>query len=368
MAAASARVFLASRLADLSLKPHQHPPHLPPPFTHHVLIRPLLPSLSASSRRRPSVNCLISGVDGGGVSDDFVSTRKSGFGSEFSVIANMLKRIEPLDTSVISKGVSDSAKDSMKQTISTMLGLLPSDQFSVTVRFSKRPLDRLIVSSIVTGYTLWNAEYRISLMRNFDIPSDNLKRFNSTEENVNSGSKSEGIEGGESGVGVNMSCAVSERTDIQALGNLSPEALKYVQQLEEELSSVKQELQSQQQENLQMEHINESNNDLLEYLRSLESDMVTELSRPSSFEVEEIIKELTQNIIQRFFKEDDVNKEEDPNFSGDKDYQSSDAELCDAIGTSRDYLAKLLFWCMLLGHHLRGLENRLHLSCVVGLL
>jgi len=89
-------------------------------------------------------------------------------------------------------------------------------------------------------YTLWNAEYRISLMRNFDIPSDNLKGFNSSEEDVNSGSKSKGIEGGESGVGVNMSSAVSERMDIQALGNLSPEALKYVQQLEEELSSVKQ--------------------------------------------------------------------------------------------------------------------------------
>lgn len=89
-------------------------------------------------------------------------------------------------------------------------------------------------------YTLWNAEYRISLMRNFDIPSDNLKGFKSTEEDVNSGSKSEGIEGGERGVGVNMSSAVSERMDIQALGNLSPEALKYVQQLEEELSSVKQ--------------------------------------------------------------------------------------------------------------------------------
>ncbi|CAN4079302.1 unnamed protein product [Withania somnifera] len=361
MAAASSSVFLAS------LKPHhQHPQ--PPPFTQHLLIRPLLPSLYASGRRRATVNCLISGVDGGGVSDDFVSTRKSGFGSEFSVIANMLKRIEPLDTSVISKGVSDSAKDSMKQTISTMLGLLPSHQFSVTVRFSKRPLDRLIVSSIITGYTLWNAEYRLSLMRNFDIPSDNLKGFNSAEENVNSGSKSEGIEGGESGICVNLSSAVSERVDIQALGRLSPEALKYVQQLEEELSSVKQELHSQQQENLQMQYINESNNDLLEYLRSLESDMVTELSKPSSFEVEEIIKELTQKILQMFFKEDDVNKEVDPNFSGVKNCQSSDAELCDAIGTSRDYLAKLLFWCMLLGHHLRGLENRLHLSCVVGLL
>ncbi|XP_060191370.1 uncharacterized protein LOC132621213 [Lycium barbarum] len=363
MAASSARVFLAS------MKPRQH---LPPPFTHqHLLIRPLLPSsLSVSGKRRSpnAVNCLISGVDGGGVSDDFVSTRKTGFGSEFSVIANMLKRIEPLDTSVISKGVSDSAKDSMKQTISTMLGLLPSDQFSVTVRFSKRPLDRLIVSSIITGYTLWNAEYRISLMRNFDIPSDNLKGVNTEEENVNSGSKSERIEGGETGVGENMSSGDSERIGVQALENLSPEALSYIQQLEEELSSVKQELHSQQQENLQVEHINECNNDLLEYLRSLESDMVTELSRPSSIEVEEIIKELTQNILQRFFKEDDIINEEDPNFSDVKSCQSSDAELCDAIGTSRDYLAKLLFWCMLLGHHLRGLENRLHLSCVVGLL
>ncbi|PRQ35963.1 hypothetical protein RchiOBHm_Chr4g0386261 [Rosa chinensis] len=72
----------------------------------------------------------------------------------------MLKRIEPLDSSVISKGVSDSAKDSMKQTISTMLGLLPSDQFSVTVRVCRAPLDRLLASSIITGYTLWNAEYR----------------------------------------------------------------------------------------------------------------------------------------------------------------------------------------------------------------
>ncbi|KAF3967696.1 hypothetical protein CMV_008328 [Castanea mollissima] len=56
----------------------------------------------------------------------------------FSVVANMLKKIEPLDTSVVSKAVSDSAKDSMKQTISTMLGLLSSDQFSVTVFVSKR--------------------------------------------------------------------------------------------------------------------------------------------------------------------------------------------------------------------------------------
>ncbi|KAL2553535.1 uncharacterized protein Fot_07154 [Forsythia ovata] len=68
----------------------------------------------------------------------------------------MLKRIEPLDTSIFTYGFSDPAKDSMKQTIPAMLGLLPSAQFSVTVSITKRPLDRLILSSIITGYTLWN--------------------------------------------------------------------------------------------------------------------------------------------------------------------------------------------------------------------
>lgn len=70
-------------------------------------------------------------------------------------------------------------------------------------------------------------------MRNFDIPSDNLKGLNLAEENVNLGLKSE--EKSE-----NMSPAVSERINAQALGDLSPEALSYIQQLEEELSSVKQ--------------------------------------------------------------------------------------------------------------------------------
>ncbi|PPS05692.1 hypothetical protein E1A91_A02G137800v1 [Gossypium mustelinum] len=31
------------------------------------------------------------------------------------------------------------------------------------------------------------------------------------------------------------------------------------------------------------------------------------------------------------------------------------------ISLTRDYLARLLFWCMLLGHYLRGLEYRLEL-------
>ncbi|KAK1438863.1 hypothetical protein QVD17_04675 [Tagetes erecta] len=369
MAAASSTTFF-SRFSDLSPLHHQ-----PPPYSQHLFLRSLPPSISAAtaSKKRPGsvaiVNCLISGFDSGGVSDEFVSTRRSvSFDREFSVIATMLKKIEPLDTSVISKGVSDSAKDSMKQTISTMLGLLPSDQFTVMVRVSKRPLDRLLSSSLITGYTLWNAEYRIMLMRNFEIsPSNDLKKPNSGEDNEAS---EEEVEKSECLCDcVTMDCCTDESEKLSLQSCLDPEAIKYIQQLESELSAAKKELHARKQEIIEIEDTKESDNDLLKYLRTLDPEMVNELSRPSSSEVEEVIGELVQCTSRRFFKEEttfhstgDLDLETQENFPNDDD------EFCDTIGTSRDYLAKLLFWCMLLGHHLRGLENRLHLSCAVGLL
>ncbi|CAK9184097.1 unnamed protein product [Ilex paraguariensis] len=366
--AATTNAFLLSPLTDRSLQP-LHPPQLPSPFSHHFLIRPLLPAIAAKKRCSAVVSCLISGVDGGGVSDDFLSTRKPGFDGEFEVIASMLRRIQPLDTSIISKGVSDSAKDSMKQTISTMLGLLPSEQFSVTIGVAKDPLDRLVFSSIITGCTLWNVEYRISLTRNLEISPDSSNRSIFPENNGILEVKREEREDVGDEVGVGGSVEDLERNNLQSSQALSSEALKYIEQLESELSTVKQELDACKQDNMQMEYMRQSNNDLLEYLRSLESNMVTELSRPSSSEVEEIIHQLSQNILQRFFNEETVsNFMGDSGIEGTENYQNGGDEFCDTVGTSRDYLAKLLFWCMLLGHHLRGLENRLHLSCVVGLL
>lgn len=142
--------FKSSPFSQLTAISNHH--HKPPPNSRHLHIRPIFPSLPTtctSNNRLTPTAAISSGVDSGGVSDDFVSTNS--FYHEFSLIANMLKKIEPLDTSVISNGVSDSVKHSMKEMISTMLGLLPSDQFSVTVTVSKRPLVRLLASSLITG-------------------------------------------------------------------------------------------------------------------------------------------------------------------------------------------------------------------------
>ncbi|OVA14332.1 Protein of unknown function DUF760 [Macleaya cordata] len=322
--AAAARALFLSRVDDLSLRSLS---------SRQPFLRPLLTSVATTKRNKPYhqqatvLNCFVSGVDGGGIADDFVSTRNSVFfKKEFSVIAEMLKRIEPLDTSVISKSVSSAARDSMKRTISTMLGLLPSDQFFVTIRVSRGPLDRLLTSSIITGYTLWNAEYRVSLMRNFDLS------FESSDASVSS-SEDLGV-----------------RRIPGNLGNLSPEALNYIRELESEVASVKKDLNARKQEKLCMERNREENSDLLEYLRSFEPDMVSELSQPSSPEVEEIIHQLVQNILQRLFNYNTVSSafSEELTLGEKENNLNGDVELYDTIGTSRDYLAKLLFWFVLL--------------------
>ncbi|KAL5721625.1 hypothetical protein ACHQM5_005245 [Ranunculus cassubicifolius] len=114
-ATAAGKALLLSRFTDLSLKsPSLHP---------NLFSRPFLKKHSPSSSSSSLIlSCLFSGIDGnggGGVADEFISTRK--FDRGFSVILTMLKRIEPLDTSTICKGVSVEARESMKRTISTML-------------------------------------------------------------------------------------------------------------------------------------------------------------------------------------------------------------------------------------------------------
>lgn len=69
-----------------------------------------------------------------------------------SILSNMIQEIEPLDVSLIQKDVPVETVDAMKRTISSMLGLLPSDQFHVLVEAFWEPLSKLLVSSMMTGY------------------------------------------------------------------------------------------------------------------------------------------------------------------------------------------------------------------------
>lgn len=83
---------------------------------------------------------------------------------------------------------------------------------------------------------------------------------------------------------------------------------------------------------------------------------MSELCKPSTLEVEEIIHELVGNILQRFFK-DDANSTfiEGSSVADLEKLADAGNEFCDTVGTSRDYLAKLLFW--LVGNRWQSLAS-----------
>lgn len=72
---------------------------------------------------------------------------------------------------------------------------------------------------------------------------------------------------------------------------------------------------------------------------------VNEMSRPSSVEVEDIIHQLVQNIMRRFLVDEACSNFMEQSEEGNVDYHPDDSdEFSDTVATSRDYLAKLLFW------------------------
>lgn len=81
-------------------------------------------------------------------------------------------------------------------------------------------------------------------MRNFDISPDSSKRSDSAENDGASEVRWEAGEcgGGDKGVGAGVEGCVEEleKMNLQIFGDLPPEALKHIQQLELELSTAKQ--------------------------------------------------------------------------------------------------------------------------------
>ncbi|KAA8545803.1 hypothetical protein F0562_020746 [Nyssa sinensis] len=314
--------------------------------------------------------------------DDLYSNNENSR-SKKSVLLNLIQEIEPLDVSLIQKDVPSTTVDAMKRTISGMLGLLPSDQFQVSIEAFWEPLSKLLVSSMMTGYTLRNAEYRLCLERNFDIYEGNIEKQKTEDSKLeaqrvlldkekivitseeNELPKSEN--GGET---------TSDNIGIQGLGEITPKAQQYILNLQSRLSSVKKELREVKRKNaaLQMQQfVGEEKNDLLDYLRSLQPEKVAELSEPTCPELKETIHSVVHGLLATLSPK--MHSKAPPlsentstsivNVGIEEDcldlVENASLQFQPLISLTRDYLARLLFWCMLLGHNLRGLEYRLEL-------
>ncbi|KAJ4837460.1 hypothetical protein Tsubulata_013170 [Turnera subulata] len=376
---------LLSSSSSSTVTNHRHQVHNPLclslPFLSSSPLR-VTPTVNPRRIRIPSLPSSNSAAS----FDDFSSNQPPRPADQKSVLLDLIQEIEPLDVSLIQKDVPPTTLDAMKRTISGMLGLLPSDRFQVFIEALWEPLSKLLVSSMMTGYTLRNAEYRLCLERTLDIPEDilekkvpdnskldmqeinldNENRNQCPEENVNPDENSE---------------ISSDTVGIKGLGEISPEAKQYILHLQSRLSSVKKELHEVQRKSaaLQMQQfVGEEKNDLLDYLRSLQPEKVAELSEPTSPELKETIHSVVHGLLATLSPRmhsqappQSENTQAGPLNIGGEDcaelVENTSLPFQPLISLSRDYLARLLFWCMLLGHYLRGLEYRMQLTELLSL-
>ncbi|XVE49279.1 hypothetical protein DITRI_Ditri01bG0070300 [Diplodiscus trichospermus] len=350
---------------------------------------PSLRSLSSSNPRKflktPFLALSSNNFDASPFHDAFGSNPTP---SKKSVLANLIQEIEPLDVSLIQKDVSPMTVDAMKRTISGMLGLLPSDRFQVFIEALWEPLSKLLVSSMMTGYTLRNAEYRLCLERNLGCEGD-LKNRTSEKSNfdlqemlldrtkMNEFSEKNDL----SSYFENTTEDQFEETDVKGLGEMSLETQNYILHLKSRITAVKKELREVKRKNaaLQMQQfVGEEKNDLLDYLRSLQPEKVAELSEPTSPELKETIHSVVHGLLATLSPRmhSKVPPLSENTTTGTVNIGSEDCtELVENtslqfqpfISLTRDYLARLLFWCMLLGHYLRGLEYRMELMELLSL-
>lgn len=305
-----------------------------------------------------------------------------------SVLASMIQEIEPLDVTLIQKDVPPTTLDAMKRTISSMLGLLPSDRFQVFIEALWEPLSKLLVSSMMTGYTLRNAEYRLCLERNLDIHEGECENQTLESSQTDLHGMLLDREKIDEFSGKNeLSSKFQKNVDdlngkigVKGLGEMSPEVQQYILNLQSHLSSIKKELSEVKRKSaaLQMQQfVGEEKNDLLDYLRSLQPEKVVELSEPTCPELKETIHSVVHGLLATLSPK--MHSKVPPlenTTTGMVNIRSEDcAELVEntslnfqpQISLTRDYLARLLFWCMLLGHYLRGLEYRMELMELLSL-
>ncbi|RLN17193.1 uncharacterized protein C2845_PM02G07760 [Panicum miliaceum] len=353
------------------------PPPPPPPFA-------AAPPDAGAARRRRAV-----GVAAASASpfDELHARGRPVHGpSKKSMLWNLIQDIEPLDLSVIQKDVAPETVDAMKRTISGMLGLLPSDQFRVVVEALWNPFFKLLVSSIMTGYTLRNAEYRLSFERNLELSEEDAEcpKSDITEDNhhsINLGRPVTIFRLSEEDMPQDPGKSDEESSHEsmgEELGNLTPQAEEYIIQMQSRLDAMKKELHDLRRKNsaLQMQQfVGEEKNDLLDYLRSLTPEKVAELSESTCPGVQEAIHSVVHGLLATL-SPNIHSKAPLPlentsggalNLGGEDDDRAELVENASLpfqplISVPRDYLARLLFWCMLLGHYIRGLEYRLELT------
>lgn len=242
--------------------------------------------------------------------------------SRREILLEYVKNVQPEFMELFVKRAPPQVVDAMRQTVTNMIGTLPPQFFAVTVTTVAENLAQLMYSVLMTGYMFKNAQYRMELQQSLEqvaLPDVPDKKD---------------VPDYAPGTQKNVSGEVIRWNNIS--GPEKIDAVKYIQLLEAEVEELNRQV-GQKSTN--------GNNELLEYLKSLEPQNLKDLTSSAG---EDVVVAMN-TFIKRLLAVSDPGQ-----------MKTSVTE------TSAQELGKLLYWLMVVGYSIRNIEVRFDMERVLG--
>ncbi|XP_027355410.1 uncharacterized protein LOC113865203 [Abrus precatorius] len=242
--------------------------------------------------------------------------------SRREILLEYVKNVQPEFMELFVKRAPQQVVDAMRQTVTNMIGTLPPQFFAVTITTVAENLAQLMYSVMMTGYMFKNAQYRLELQESLQqvaLPEVQDKKD---------------VPDYAPGTQKNVSGEVIRWNNVSGPERI--DAKKYIELLEAEIEELNHQV-GRQSSNAQ--------NELLEYLKSLEPRNLKELTSSAG---EDVVFAMN-TFIKRLLAVSDPSQ-----------MKTSVTE------TSASELAKLLYWLMVVGYSIRNIEVRYDMERVLG--
>ncbi|WOL13188.1 hypothetical protein Cni_G21957 [Canna indica] len=237
------------------------------------------------------------------------------------VLLEYVRNVQPEFMELFTERAPKQVVDAMRQTVTNMIGSLPPKFFSVTVTTVAENLAQLMYSVMMTGYMFRNAQYRLELQQSLEqiaLPDP--------EEKNEASDYAPGSQKKVTGEVIRWN---------KITGSEKMDAVKYIEYLEAEIEELNRQV-ARRSANGQ--------NELLEYLKSLEPQNLKDLTSSAG---EDVVFAMN-TFIKRLLSVSDPTQ-----------MKTSVTE------TSAPQLANLLFWLMVVGYSVRNIEVRFDMERVL---
>lgn len=242
--------------------------------------------------------------------------------SRRDILLEYVKNVQPEFMELFVKRAPQQVVDAMRQTVTNMIGTLPPQFFAVTVTTVAENLAQLMYSVMMTGYMFKNAQYRLELQQSLEQAALPEVQEKKDDQDYAPGTQK------------NVSGEVIRWNNVSGLEKI--DAVKYIELLEAEVEELNRQV-GRKSANGQ--------NELLEYLKSLEPQNLKDLTSSAG---EDVVLAMN-TFIKRLLAVSDPGQ-----------MKTSVTE------TSAPELAKLLYWLMMVGYSIRNIEVRFDMERVLG--